>query len=233
MLSVLRALRKNALDLVFPIRCISCGEEGTYLCPPCSRKLKRCEFQICPTCGKLSPFGRTHPECRTEFSLDGLLSTTPYKELLSRKLVELMKYHFISDIAEVLGKLVTEEIQNQEMQGYFNEFILVPLPLHKTREKWRGYNQANLIAQEVSRLTKMRIENHILFRIKKTKVQAELKDEERPKNVQGAFATLGTTSGKYIVVDDVSTTRSTLAQACLALKKSGAQEVWGLVFAQG
>jgi ComF family protein len=233
MLPILKSISKNVLDLIFPILCVQCGEEGTYLCRACRLKLKRCEFQICPSCSKRSPFGITHPDCRTEFGLDGLISTTPYKEPLSRKLVELMKYHYISDIAPILGQFISEEIQNQEMQNYFKDFTIIPLPLHKSREKWRGYNQAELIARKISISFTIPINDQILFRIKKTKVQAELSDTERPGNVKDAFATLGSVSGKFILVDDVSTTRSTLSQAAKILKNSGAAEVWGVVFAQG
>jgi ComF family protein len=190
-------------------------------------------------CGHKSPFGVTHQACRTPDGLDGLITCTPYKEPLSRKLVELMKYHYIADIAPILGGLVAEEILHQEMAGYFSGFTVIPLPLHKTREKWRGYNQAQLMATAMARQIEtgggvaLPVKPHCLIRVRKTKVQAELADAERAANVMGAFLAPNSVPERIILVDDVSTTRSTLKQACAALKKSGAQEVWAVAFAQG
>lgn len=222
------------LDLVFPVLCLGCGAEGLYLCSRCARALKRDEFQLCPICGSKAPFGTTHPTCKTEFGLDGLLSAVPYKEPLARKLVETCKYKFVRDIAPILAQIMYEELLNQELSAYFKNWILIPLPLHGTRLKWRGFNQSELIAKKFSELSGIKLETNLLARKKKTKVQAELQDEERKINVQDAFVALTNLKNKNIVIiDDVSTTRSTLTQACKALKSAGAEEVWGLVFAQG
>ncbi len=237
-LSALKVIRKHALDLLFPILCLECGLEGSYLCRRCTVTLKRDEFQICPVCGKKSPFGLTHPICRAQPDdgphLDGLISAAPYKEPLVRKLVETCKYRLVQDIAPILGGIIWEEIQNQELVEYFKYWTIIPLPLHGSRLKWRGFNQAELIAQKISELSGIPMRTNLLARLKKTKVQAELKDDERIINVKSAFSALQDLRGrKIIIIDDVATTRSTLNQACIALKQSGATEVWGWVFAQG
>ena len=227
-------VRTHLLDLIFPIVCLNCGKEGLYLCKMCNAKLKRDEFQICPVCGKPNPFGATHIECKSEVNLDGLVSAVPYKEPLARKLVEHCKYRFISDIAPTLGQIIAEEILNLELTKSFENFTVVPLPLHPKRKNWRGFNQSELIAIELNKHLNLRLDPTILYRKIHTKVQAELKDEERKTNVAGAFASDQNLSGrKILLIDDVSTTRSTLSQACLALKNNGASEVWAAVFAQG
>jgi competence protein ComFC len=225
-------LKENLLDLIFPVQCLSCGLEGKYLCLTCQLHLKRCEIQICPVCGKRSVFGLTHQNCCSKFSLDGLISAVPYNEPLTRKLVEHLKYQFIKDVALSLADVISEEVRNLEVVNYFQQFVIVPLPLHTTRLRWRGFNQAELIAEYISQNLSIPIEKDILTRSKKTKVQAELNDEDRIHNVKQAF-TAQPNSLRIILIDDVSTTRSTLSQACVALKSAGAKEVWGIVFAQG
>jgi ComF family protein len=234
MYPALNTIVRHTLDLIFPIFCIECGKESEYLCPTCWKKLKRDEFQLCPICAKRSPFGRTHYECRTEFGLDGLISAVPYKEPTNRHLVEYLKYQLIKDVAPILGKLIVEELYNLELVAYFENFSLVPLPLHPTRLRWRGFNQSQLIANEVNKQLNIRIDSSLLIREKKTKVQAELKDEDRKANIKDAFITKDqTVPSKIIILDDVANTRSTITEACKVLKHAGAKEVWGLVFAQG
>ncbi len=225
---------RSFLDMLFPAFCLSCEKEGSYLCAKCKLTMKRDEFQLCPTCGKKSPFGRTHPECRTDFGLDGLISAVPYKEPLSRKIVETLKYRMVTDMAPIMAEIMYEEILNLELVNHFKDFVIIPLPLHKSRLRWRGFNQSELITRPLAKHLDLLFRPDILMRIKKTKVQAELKDEERPLNVLNAFQALRDLSDqKFLVIDDVSTTRSTILQACQALKQAKAVEVWGIVFAQG
>jgi ComF family protein len=229
-----KRLGLHFLDLVFPIVCIECRKEGQHLCKQCQVKLKRNEFQICAGCGSPSPFGLTHPICKPACGLDGLISAVPYKEPLARKLVEFCKYRFISGISEVLAEMIAVEVSNLELENYFEDFVIVPLPLHPTKKRWRGFNQAELIADQVSAFTGIAMRKDLLARRIRTRAQAELKDEERKLNVQNAFQTLSELNGmKIIILDDVSTTRSTLTEACKSLKSAGASEIWGLVFAQG
>jgi competence protein ComFC len=234
MLAAITSIREVLLDLVFPVACVNCRREGLYLCIPCQKNLKKNEFQLCAACGKPSPFGATHAACRTDTGLDGLISAVPYKEPLARKLVEYCKYRFISGITDSLAEMMATEIMNLEMQRHFRDFSLVPLPLHPSKKRWRGFNQSELIATRLAYRLDMTMRPDFLVRQVKTKAQAELKDDERVKNVSNAFrATQPTKDRKIIIVDDVSTTRSTLTEACKALKSSGAAEVWGLTFAQG
>ncbi|HYC79745.1 MAG TPA: double zinc ribbon domain-containing protein, partial [Candidatus Binatia bacterium] len=141
---------KFFLDLLFPVVCLDCGREGYYLCRACKIKLKKNEVQLCPVCGKRSPFGLTHSNCKTEYSLNGLISAVAYKEPIGRKLVEFCKYQFVSDISEVMAKIISDEIEHLELQNYFSNFIFVPLPLHPARKRWRGFNQSELIAEKLS-----------------------------------------------------------------------------------
>jgi ComF family protein len=185
-------------------------------------------------CNKRSPFGVTHSKCRSPLGLDGLISAVPYKDDLARKLIEHLKYKFIPDISEILSRYMVEEIRNLELAGFFQEFIMVPIPLHPSRLRWRGYNQSVLLAAQIQQALGMNVDASFLVRSKVTKTQAELEGQSRRENVKNAFNALGNvTRKKFILADDVCTTGSTLTEACKALKQKGAQKVWALTFAQG
>jgi ComF family protein len=234
MLATITSIKEVLLDLVFPIACINCRKEGLYLCTICSKNLKKNEFQLCAACGKPAPFGATHPTCKTQEGLDGLISAVPYKEPLARKLVEYCKYRFISGVTDALAEMMVTEVKNLEMQNHFEGFSLIPLPLHPSKKRWRGFNQSELIATKIAYKLNLTMRPDLLARKIKTRTQAELKDEERVKNMKNAFQATQLLKGrKLIIIDDVSTTRSTLTEACKALKSAGATEVWGLTFAQG
>ena len=106
---------------------------------------------------------------------------------------------------------------------------LVPVPVHKTRLADRGYNQAFLIAKELSARTGIPVREDLIARIKKTAAQKELTFEERRRNIQDAFACSGNEKAPSIVVvvDDIFTTGSTLGTIASILKEQGAEKVYG------
>ena len=112
--------------------------------------------------------------------------------------------------------------------------VLVPVPLHFSRVKERGYNQSELLANELGKLLGLPINNSTLQRIRKTKSQMRLGAEERHKNVIGAFACADKqlVNQKVLLIDDVCTTGSTLDACAAALKQAGVITVWGLTLAK-
>ncbi len=108
---------------------------------------------------------------------------------------------------------------------------IVPVPLSRTRLRERGYNQAELIANHIAKITEKNLLN-VLKRIKHTQAQANLSRKERIENVREAFVADNKVNGlRIIVIDDVFTTGSTLNECAKALYKKGAKEVYGLTFA--
>lgn len=222
------------LDLVFPISCIICGTEGVFLCEKCALRLPRLEKQRCSACFTAAPFGKTHPECLTKQVLDGAVAALDYKHPDTKKVITIYKYRFITDLSKPLGDMITEQLVNLSLQGFFTEFQVIPVPLHKKRFTWRGFNQAELLAEELSSKMKLALDKHLVIRVRHTKPQVKLDKEGRRKNIDNAFELTRTlTAKKYLLIDDVITSGSTLHEIAKLLKQKGAAEVWALTLAHG
>jgi len=109
--------------------------------------------------------------------------------------------------------------------------LLVPVPLHMDRLRERGYNQAALLAWELSERSGLPVEEESLVRIRETAPQVALKAGERRKNIRGAFRGQGEklNDKQVLLIDDVCTTGATLEACAEALREKGARSVWALV----
>lgn len=231
--SSLKTIANWTLDLIFPIACIYCGKDGLFLCSDCQGKLERLENQFCLVCKKHAPFGKTHPACASRNKLDGIVSALPYANPQTKKLISTFKYEFIFDLAKPLSQIIIEACNNQELGNYFSDFTIIPVPLHRKRRNWRGFNQAELLAQSLGSNLQIPLDTNLVQRSKFTKPQVNLSAEERQQNIADAFKIKNPVYGKYLLVDDVVTTGSTLNEIAKLLKKSGAQEVWAVTIAHG
>ena len=176
--------------------------------------------------------GRTHPICRKPFGLDGLISVTLLKPPINRVIYD-FKYHWVTELKTVLVNITVSYLYSQGI--VFSGFSIIPVPLDKNRERWRGYNQAKLIGTVLAERLHIPYNDTVLFRIKQTHVQADLKtQEERNRNLADAFScTKESVIGKrLLLIDDVITTGATLRNAAKELKRKGAAEVWGLTVAR-
>lgn len=113
--------------------------------------------------------------------------------------------------------------------------VIIPVPLHRSRRSKRGFNQSEIIADELSRLTGIPARRDVLFRIRKTIPQKKLGRKGRKANLQGAF---GVTrrwepSRNVLLIDDIYTTGSTLERSAAVLKKAGVQNVYFLTISIG
>lgn len=127
---------------------------------------------------------------------------------------------------------MSQEIQNQSLENYFQAFVIVPIPLHPKRLKWRGYNQSDLMGQAIANKFGWAINNKLLIKAKHSTAQAKLNKKQRQENLVDAFdAPSDCTNLKILIIDDVATTRATLNQAANVLKKARAKEVWALTLA--
>jgi len=112
--------------------------------------------------------------------------------------------------------------------------VIVPVPLHRSRERQRGYNQAALLARELSLYFQRPVVEGALIRKRVTSPQVNLSADQRRRNVQGAFACIGNqlAGRRVLLVDDVFTTGATLAAAGAALQTAGVSTVWAYTLAR-
>lgn len=250
------------LDIIFPIECLGCGREGAWLCFDCFKKIKNKEKQYCLHCKKENKFGEFCLDCRSFYSLDGAWIAGNYKNELVVNLVKSLKYKFIRELSAALGKfmalflrdlinrdrLTSNDLQNGKIWRKldeikyspkiflnFSESLIVPVPLHKKRLRWRGFNQSDAIARELVKYFDVEINLGDLARIKYKKPQVEFGEKARRENIKNCFTWRGGNFGgrNIILIDDVATTGSTLNECARVLKENGAGEVWGLVAAKG
>jgi ComF family protein len=168
---------------------------------------------------------------KNEFYFSRARSVGMYGGALS-EIVKLIKFRRKKTLAKRLGGMMGILLQTDPLLQ--NGELLIPVPLHRTRYRERGYNQSNLLAQAISVSTSISVKNSSLFRKKATKPQTDLSYEERLENVKGAFIVKGAhgLKGKRVIlVDDVFTTGSTLQACTEALLEGGAEEVFCLTAA--
>ena len=226
------------LDILFPISCLSCNEPDDWLCPECLAKIPLKMEQVCPICEKnITPDGRVCFSCQKKSQLEGLLVASTYQNKVVANAVHYFKYRFIENLSAPLGKIMIKSFWESSLSL---PDAIIPVPLHKRRLRWRGFNQASLIANYLSHNLapglKIAVLHEALARNRYTHPQMEIKDYSRRKNnMENAFGVKDKVNikGKSILlVDDIATTGSTLFECAKVLKKNGAKEVFAVVIAR-
>ncbi len=226
------------LDILFPKTCLNCQKEGSYLCYDCFSLIPILDRQYCPFCQKPKFVfdGKTCPNCRRRHKLKGLFCAADYKNFIVKKMIRQFKYEpLVKELAKPLSSLVLAHLKHLNISD-FSDFLLVPVPLHERKLRERGFNPAEEIAKKLSESSNVPVLNNVLVKIKSTPAQAELKKEEREKNIKGVFSCLNkelVANKKILLVDDVFTTGATLEECACVLKNVGAKEIWGMVVARG
>ena len=226
---VLSRIADAALDLLFPRTCAVCRSEGSFLHEGCGAALARLEMPYCSLCANPGR-GPVCSWCKeTAPAFDGI--TVPY--LMQGAVQDLaynLKYQNVRASAPELGRLLASHLK----LARHHADSLVPVPLHRRRERERGYNQSELLAREASKDTCIPLATDVLVRTKDSPPQVSMKSpEERRRNIEGAFECTGDVAGKrLLLVDDVVTTGSTMSACARPLKAAGAASVWGLALAR-
>lgn len=162
-----------------------------------------------------------------------ILSLFQYKDPLIKQMVWLLKYkkdrHVAQLFASALYDYLIEELSDEIIFSENVKSIITPLPLSKKRKRERGFNQMELITDELKKLGEFTVDTHTFIKIKHTAPQTSLlKKEDRFKNIKGAFEVHDVNDLKkthVILIDDVLTTGSTLTEARKTLKEAGANKV--------
>ncbi len=233
-----KAAQRIFLDAVFPEWCLFCGAEGALVCPSCLLGLPFAVLHGCPFCDRVSMFGKTCDPCSNKTPLAGVFCFGLYHNPRLRQLVWALKYHGKRDLANLFALKIAALLPGA-MLGEASRLMITAVPLHPTRRRERGYNQSELIARAVGQCLAVEYDD-LLDRVRSTAPQVELTTvADRLENVRAAFGILDRVPSERIVgrsvllVDDVVTTGATLTACARALKKAGAQSVWGLTILRG
>ena len=236
----LRRLGGLLLDQLYPPVCLSCDKPvatADALCASCFRALRPITAPLCPVLGlpfevSLGPEVRSAEAIADPPPFDRARSAVVYNEV-ARSLVGKLKYGDRPELARLCAKLMVQA--GHELWG--PDAMLVPVPLHRTRQFSRRYNQSTELARALSRLTGLPVDPLLVMRRKKTRQQVGLSGDARQRNVAGAFAAhpdaLARLRGRrVIIVDDVITTGSTVKAVTRALKPAGASGIDVISFAR-
>ncbi len=227
----------DLLAVFFPKKCINCKKFGEYLCSNCFVLLDFDVTFICGVCGRQAVSGLTHPPCRNRYTIDGIFASLVYKGL-TKKLVYQFKFApYLHTLSSLLVDLLYEGLIQQEVfiKKCIADSLFVPIPLHGRRQRERGYNQALILSQGLSKKLSITTQE-ALVRVKATPSQVGKTQLERRQNIKGIFACKNRqlVQGKTVfLVDDVVTSGATLNEAAGVLKRAGAKSVYGVALAHG
>ena len=219
----------RGLGLLFPLSCLVCGREGRFVCEGCVDDLPVLEKPYCPICARPGAKSTCH-SCHASPPRYDAIRAGYLSEGAARDAVHGLKYRGVRAYAPHMAELLAARAGAYALSAD----VSVPVPLHKRRERSRGYNQSALLAGELSKHTGMPVEPGLLTRNRDTRPQVDLTSEgERRDNVEGAFTSTPAVDGRRVLLmDDVVTTGATMSVCAAALKAMGAQAVWGLAFAR-
>lgn len=229
--SLTGALSKGITWLV-PHICISCQlNQASTNHPCCEQCYLELPFQppSCHQCGQtFAARQETCGRCIASPPLyDRCFCPFEYEQPLNQQIRD-FKYHQRPELAQSLGQLLVREIiaTNQPLPE-----LLIPVPLHLSRLRVRGYNQSLLLAKQIGKALGIAVESKAIIKSRKTAPQAELSMKLRANNLKGSFALKKAIRARSVaIIDDVVTTGSTTSEIAKILKRNGVDyvQVWGI-----
>lgn len=231
------------LDLIYPrnIHCILCGDgieptEKYSMCTPCRDRVKFIASRFCEKCGKpLEPLylPQKCPDCMiTHHYFTRGFSCVEYDDAV-KKLIYQLKYHQKRHLAHPIGQMMADRLRKLDV-GEIH--MIVPVPLHRKKERERGFNQSEIIAKYMADALGIPMEKKNILRVKETETQNQLNREERRENLRDAFQVVDHkkfAGKKILIVDDIYTTGSTMDACCREIRKAGPEEIYFITFATG
>ena len=213
------------LNFIFPSECLSCHKVGAPVCYACCESCALIDSDVCVVCKNNSLNGYTHRMCASNLLVPSrLISVFSYQDSV-RQCIRNSKYGPKEFAAlKTLTKHALTILSKRET--VFGVDLIIPVPISKSKNFERGFNQSSIIAQVLAGAYNIPVNQNAVVRLKNTVPQAGLSKEERQKNVQGAFACSSVVKGKNVlVVDDICTTGATLLSLAKTLLESGAKDV--------
>jgi competence protein ComFC len=221
-----------SLDWLFPPNCGGCTGSGSRWCPDCHASTQVLHSPLCSLCGAqmdrpseagLCSVCKTAPPACTAIRSWAIYSG-PIRNAIHR-----LKYDGDMALAERIARPLIDVVAN--MQWELD--AVVPVPISRSRQAQRGYNQAGLLARPVALSSGLPFQSKWLKKVRDTSSQVGLNAFERRANVSGAFSAPSEAAGlRILVVDDVTTSGATLNECAAALLCAGAREVYGLTLAR-
>lgn len=165
-------LKTQILDILFPIECLRCGQEKTWLCFACFNKFKFRENQTCLGCQTLSRHGEFCLFCRQDYSLNGVFIAGDYDDPLLANLIKKFKFYGLKDLAFILSDYLLKALLREQdewpeflinilpnlrnikrnnfwLKCFDSKPLIIPIPLNQKRLNWRGYNQSELLSDAI------------------------------------------------------------------------------------
>lgn len=222
-------------NLIAPKKCYSCSKLWHFLCLDCLNKLDN-HKAYCYLCKRGSYQYQIHETCKAEdFYLDKIIVLTHYKNKIIERLIKHSKYYGKKDILEDFAFYLSELLL-KNCEEKLSDYIIISRPMYRFKKLFRWYNQADILANFISKNTGIVYHKDLILKIKYTKSQSRLSRQDRLKNLQNTFSI----NKKYlniiewkkvIIVDDVISTASTLNEIAKLLKNNKTRENIALVIA--
>jgi competence protein ComFC len=221
----------TAMDWLYPPHCCNCEQRGFVLCSICFSQIDVLHGKLCSRCGY--PIGRKKTlcaECRSNPPVFTEMRSWSAFSGVCRKAIHTLKYRQNIALGRILAKPLIEMIRKSDWQFE----LIVPVPLSRSHQRQRGYNQAACISRVVARELNIPHSTMILKRIKETETQISLDVNKRFTNLMDAFYAIPAKLNKsnVLVIDDVITTGATMQNCAIALKNAGAEKVYCLSVAR-
>lgn len=213
---MLTTLSSSIVRWLFPPLCVHCRREGNWLCAAARAQL----IQESPLTDPL------HLP-----AIDRVIVRGSYDTPAIQSIIQQLKYHYWTSLREILGEVLAPVLPGLADQTS----ALVPVPLHQRRQRERGFNQSQLIAEALSAPTDWPIAS-VLQRHRYTTPQASLSGTQRQSNLTGAFRIargVAKIPNSVILVDDVITTGSTITECASVLRQHGVKRIAAVALAKG
>ena len=209
----------KALNFLFPSKCRICYKKGNFeVCENCIKRIRRYENI------KIINFKNRN--------LDSLIYFFKYEDYI-RKLILDFKFFNKFYLGKVFSKII---LKNEKICGKMKFYdIIIPVPMHKIKKLERGYNQTEILSEDLAKNLNVLYNKNILVKVVNNKRQSSLSEKERHKNIKNVFKIKNSDkikNKKIILVDDICTTSATLEECSKVLKVAGAKEILALVIAK-
>lgn len=221
----MRHILNNSLNFVRGLlsqECVLCGAATREpFCPPCLADLPHHAAPACPICALPTGTGEVCGHClKTPPAFDRTIAALDYAFPVDA-LIHALKYGGHLALIEALTQPLIARLATQPRPD-----LLMPVPLHPARLRARGFNQSLELARPIARAQALPLDSSACRRTRDTRPQAELKGEERNRNLRGAFICDKALTGLHVaVLDDVMTTGATLHEISCVLRERGAAAI--------